>query len=35
LYVLLANTLSNKVGYRSPASAAVRELREHDPGERR
>jgi hypothetical protein len=29
------NTLSNNAGQRSPASATVRDLREHDPGGRR
>jgi hypothetical protein len=31
----MVNTLSNKVGQRSPASATFRELREHDPSGRR
>jgi len=29
------NTLSNNAHQRSPASATVRELREHDPADRR
>jgi len=29
------NTLSNTVAWRSPASATVREQREHDPGDHR
>jgi hypothetical protein len=29
------NTFSNNAGRRSPASATVRELRKHDPGDRR
>jgi hypothetical protein len=29
------NTLSNNAHQRSPAATTVRELREHDPGDRR